>query len=71
MRFLSREEVKKLTLYSHTHRLRMEHDGTFPKLKKLGNGLRGRVGYVDVEVYEWMRRKGYPVPVETKDHSSE
>lgn len=70
MRFLSREDVKKLTLYSHTHRLRMETAGTFPKRKKLGNGPRSRAGYVAEEVYEWMRSKGYPIPEETNDNSS-
>ncbi len=62
MRFLSKKEVKRLTLYSDSHRARLEDAGTFPRRKSLGNGPRCRVGYADVEVYEWMRSKGFPVP---------
>ena len=71
MRFLSREEVKRLTLYSHVHRSRLEEKGLFPKRVRLGNGPRCRVGYPDVLVYKWMSSKGFPPPEETDDNSSE
>lgn len=71
MRFLSRNKVKELTIYSHTHRARLEAAGLFPNRRRLGNGPRSRVGYPDCEIYEWMRSKGYPVPVEANGQSSE
>jgi prophage regulatory protein len=57
MRFLSMKEVKQLTLYSDTHRARLEGTGKFPKRVALGNGPRSRKGYADTEIYEWMKRK--------------
>jgi predicted DNA-binding transcriptional regulator AlpA len=45
MRFLSKKEVKRLTLYSDAHRARLEADGRFLKRVRLGNGLYARVGY--------------------------
>jgi prophage regulatory protein len=56
-RFLSKKEVKLLTLYSHTHRARLEDSGKFPKRVRLGNGPRSRVGYVESEITEWIERK--------------
>jgi predicted DNA-binding transcriptional regulator AlpA len=45
MRFLSKKEVKALTLYSDAHRARFEEAGPFPKRVRLGNGRYARVGY--------------------------
>jgi len=56
-RFLSKDEVKRLTLYSHTHRARLEDAGKFPKRVRLGNGPRSRVGYYEHEILEWMKQK--------------
>ena len=61
MRFLSKKEVKRLTLYSDSQRARLEDAGSFPKRRRLGEGPRCRVGYPDVEVYQWMRSKGFPI----------
>jgi len=57
MRFLSKKEVKRLTLYSDAHRARLEADGRFPKRVRLGNGRYARVGYVESEIMEWCETK--------------
>jgi prophage regulatory protein len=57
MRFLSKKEVKALTLYSDAHRARLEEAGQFPRRVRLGNGRYARVGYVESEVVEWMQAK--------------
>ena len=57
MRFLSKKEVKRLTLYSDAHRARLEEAGQFPKRVRLGNGRYARVGYVESEVLEWCETK--------------
>jgi prophage regulatory protein len=57
MRFLSKKEVKALTLYSDAHRARLEEAGKFPKRVRLGTGRYCRVGYVESEVVEWMKAK--------------
>lgn len=59
-RFLSYKEVLHLIPYSRTHILRMVDAKTFPEPKPLGNGWRCRKGFVDAEVYAWMKSKGYP-----------
>ncbi len=61
-RFLSKNEVKQLTLYSHTHRARLTAAGKFPMPCKLGNGPRARVGYLESEIMEWIERR-----VQTRD----
>ena len=55
MRFLSKKEVKALTLYSDAHRTRLEDAGRFPKRVRLGIGRYCRVGYVESEVIEWIQ----------------
>ena len=55
MRFLSKREVKALTLYSDAHRSRLEVAGTFPRRVRLGTGRYCRVGYVESEVIEWIK----------------
>ena len=57
MRFLSKKEVKALTLYSDAHRARLEEAGQFPRRVRLGNGRYARVGYVESEIVEWMQAK--------------
>jgi predicted DNA-binding transcriptional regulator AlpA len=57
MRFLSKKEVKALTLYSDAQRARLEHDGKFPKRVRLGVGRYCRVGYVETEIEEWIKAK--------------
>ena len=57
MKFLSKKEVKALTLYSDAHRARLEDAGQFPKRVRLGTGRYARVGYVESEVFEWMQQK--------------
>ncbi len=55
MRFLSKKDVKALTLYSDAHRARLEQAGSFPKRVRFGIGRYCRVGYVEAEVLEWMQ----------------
>jgi prophage regulatory protein len=57
MRFLSKREVRQLVLYSFAHVARLEAQGRFPKRVRLGNGPRGRVGYLESEILEWMRQR--------------
>lgn len=57
MRFLSKKEVKALTLYSDAHRARLEDAGSFPRRVRLGEGRYCRVGYVESEVHEWMQQQ--------------
>ncbi len=57
MRFLSKKETKRLTLYSDAHRARLEKAGQFPKRVRLGAGRYARVGYVETEVLEWMEKR--------------
>lgn len=57
MRFLSKKEVKVLTLYSDAHRSRLEEAGNFPRRVRLGNGRYARVGYVEAEIVGWMESK--------------
>jgi prophage regulatory protein len=66
MRFLSKKEVKALTLYSDAHRARLEEAGQFPRRVRLGNGRYARVGYVESEVVEWMEAK-----IASRDKASE
>ena len=65
MRFLSKKETKRLTLYSDAHRTRLEEAGRFPKRVRLGNGRYCRVGYIESEVLEWMEAR-----VSERDKSS-
>ena len=64
-RFLSWKEVLHLIPLSRTHLGRKIKDKTFPEHKALGNGWRCKKGFVDIEVYAWMKDKGYPFPDET------
>lgn len=56
-RLLSKEEVKRLTLYSHAHRARLEAAGSFPRRIRIGQGPRGRVGYLESEIMEWIAQR--------------
>lgn len=60
MRFISMKEVKYMLSLSATEiRRRIEAD-TFPEPRKLGNGPRGRIGFVDKEIRDYMISLGYP-----------
>ena len=54
MRFLSKKQVKELVLYSFAHIDRLEAAGKFPKRVRLGQN---RVGWVESEIIEWIKRK--------------
>lgn len=55
-RFLSIEEVTEMVGFSRSSIFRREEAGHFPLRRKLGGlgGPRGRVGYLQSEVLEWM-----------------
>ena len=57
MRMVSKRQLKELVLYSSQHIQRLENAGQFPKRVRLGNGPRGRVGWIESEVHEWLRGK--------------
>ena len=53
MRILSKRQVKEMVLYTPQHLARLEKAGLFPKRVQLGPS---RVGWVEEEVLDWMRR---------------
>ena len=57
MRMVSKRQLKELVLYSSQHIQRLENAGQFPKRVRLGNGPRGRVGWIESEVQEWLQKK--------------
>jgi prophage regulatory protein len=57
MRMVSKRQLKELVLYSSQHIQRLENAGQFPKRVRLGNGPRGRVGWIESEVQEWLQEK--------------
>nr|WP_295463837.1 AlpA family phage regulatory protein [Mesorhizobium sp.] len=54
MRILSKRQVRELVLYSPQHVARLEAAGQFPKRVRLGPN---RVGWVEGEVLDWLRRR--------------
>lgn len=54
MKLISRKEVREKVLYSFAHIARLEAAGLFPKRVPLGPG---RVGYVDEEIEDWIKRR--------------
>ena len=53
-RLLSFKQVREVVLYSRAHIDRLETAGLFPKRVRLGQG---RVGWVDSEIQDWLKRK--------------
>lgn len=54
MKLLSKTQVREMVLYSPAHIARLEADGKFPKRVRIGSG---RVGWVDLEVEDWLRAR--------------
>jgi prophage regulatory protein len=54
MRLLSKKAVREKVLYSPAHIARLEAAGKFPKRVRLGPA---RVGWVDEEVEDWLRKR--------------
>ena len=54
MRLLSKKEVRAKVLYSPAHIARLEAQGLFPKRVRLSVG---RVGWVDEEIEDWIRKR--------------
>lgn len=57
MKLLSKRQVKDLVLYSFAHIDRLEAAGLFPKRVKLSQHRSGRVGYVEEEIQDWIRKR--------------
>ena len=57
MRMVSKRRLKELVLCSSQYIQRRENAGQFPKRVRLGNGPRGRVGWIESEVQEWLQEK--------------
>ena len=56
-RLLSKKQVKEIVLYSYAHIERMEKAGRFPKRVRLSQFPRGRCGYVESEILEWLQAR--------------
>ena len=54
MKLLSKKSVREKVLYSPAHIARLEAAGLFPKRVRLGQG---RVGWVEDEVEDWLRKR--------------
>ena len=50
-RFLSKQDVMRMTGFSHVTAWRLEKRGRFPKRRQISPG---RVGWLESEVLEWM-----------------
>ena len=57
LRLLSKKQVKEIVLYSYAHIDRLEQAGLFPKRIRLSRYPRGRVGYVESEVRQWLKAR--------------
>lgn len=57
MRMLSKKQVRELVLYSPAHIARLEQADQFPKRVRLGTGPRGRVGWLETEVLDWLKAR--------------
>ena len=56
-RLLSKKQVKDIVLFSYAHIERMEKAGRFPKRVRLSHHPRGRCGYVETEIFEWLQAR--------------
>jgi len=56
-RLISMKVVQQLTSYSRTHISRLEAVGKFPKRVRLSRHPRGRMGYVEAEVHDWIDKR--------------
>lgn len=55
MRILLVGEVTRLTGYSRNSLLRLEKAGTFPRRLKLGTSQGGKVGWLEEEIFAWIK----------------
>ena len=56
-RLISMKEVQRLTSYSRSHIARLEEADNFPKRVRLSQHPRGRMGFVEREVHDWIARR--------------
>lgn len=56
-RLLSMREVQRLTSLSRTHIDRLEREGKFPLRVRLTHHPRGRFGYEEGKVYDWLHER--------------
>jgi prophage regulatory protein len=56
-RLVSMKVVQKMTSYSRTHIARLEKAGKFPQRVRLSAHPRGRMGFVEREVNNWIHQR--------------
>ena len=54
LKLLSKKQVEEIVLFSYAHIERMEKAGRFPKRVRLSLHPRGRCGYVEAEILDWI-----------------
>ena len=54
MRIILWKELRSRIPYSRQHIARLEEQGKFPKRVRLGDGPRGRVGWLESEIVGWL-----------------
>ena len=57
LRILTKKQVKGLVGLSFAHVARLELVGAFPKRFRLTNHPRGRCGYLEHEVFAWIKAR--------------
>ena len=57
MRIIPWKELRSRVPYSRQHIARLEDQGKFPKRVRLGDGPRGRIGWIEGEIDEWVGRR--------------
>ena len=55
MQLISKRQLLEIVPFSHTHILRLENDGKFPKRVKPFGGRNGKAFWVGEEVDAWIR----------------
>jgi prophage regulatory protein len=56
-RIITWKELRRVVPYCRQHIARLEAAGLFPKRLRLGNGPRGRVGWLEAEVVNWQQKR--------------
>jgi prophage regulatory protein len=57
MRIITWKELRLIVPYSRQHVARLEKEGKFPKRVRLGDSPRGRIGWLEGEILEWLQRR--------------
>jgi len=57
MRIITWKELRLSVPYSRQHVARLEKEGRFPKRVRLGDSPRGRVGWIEGEIDQWLQSR--------------